>query len=384
MKFLPLLLSSFTRHKVRTVLTVLSIVVAFLLFGYLSAIRLAFAFGAEIPGADRLIVRHHVTLMRIIPLAYERSIEQIEGVAAATHSSFFVGVYKEPRNLFPQFAVDPAEFLDMNPDFILPEDQKQAWMATRTGAIVGRGTAERFGFRIGDKIQLFTPVWEGRSGGNNWEFDLVGIYDGANKETDVSNFFFRYDYFDENRLSGKGRVSVFMVRVDRPENAAAVASRIDRMFENSPEPTKTESEAALLRGIAAQLGNIGAIVTAILTVVFFTMLLITANTMAESVRERLRELGVMKAIGFSDRLVLSLVLAESCLIAAVGGAIGIALAWIAVSAHHLLRGFLPSFILPAQAIATGAALIVALGIASGALPAIQAMRLDIAETLRTD
>lgn len=384
MKFVPLLLANFKRHRLRTVLTVLSIVVAFVLFGYLGAIRKAFEFGASISGDDRLVVRHKISLVRLLPDDYEAEIETIDGVARATHTTFFVGVYRDPKNFFGQMAVEPEEFLQAFPEFVLPADQQAAWMRTRTGAIVGRRTADRFGWRIGDKIPIRSPVWPPKSGDGTWVFDLVGIYEGARKETDTSNFFFRYDFFDENRERGRGMVGWYHVRVNDPRQAAAVAARIDERFANSSAETKTESQAALLRGAAAQIGNIGAIVQAILAVVFFTILLVAGNTMAQSVRERFGELGVMKAIGFTDPQLLALVLIESCLVALTGGVVGLILGWGAVAAADPTRGLLPGFVFKPADLTTGLALALTLGITAGLLPALQAMRLNTVEALKTE
>ena len=384
MKYLFLILPNFSRHKLRTALSLLSIVVAFVLFGYLAAIRRGFEFGAQLAGADRIIVRHSASLTRVLPRVYQERILEVGGVSAVTHSTFFVGVYKSPLHVFPQFAVDPAGFLDLRRDFILPPEQKSAWLRTRTGAVVGRATAERFGLEIGDRIPIRSRVWLPKSGGELWIFDVVGIYDGAHRETDVSHFLFRYDYFDAMRRHGTGMVSAFLVRVANPEDAPTVATAIDRLFENSPHPTRSESEAALLRGMASQVGDVGFIVIAILAVVFFTMLLIVGNTVAESVRERWREFGVLKAIGFTNEQVLSLVLTESCLIAVTGGTAGLFLGWLAVSAHNPLRGVLPAFVLSAEALATGAGFVLLLGIISGLIPAVQAMRLNAVDALKVE
>ncbi|HVS32358.1 MAG TPA: ABC transporter permease, partial [Thermoanaerobaculia bacterium] len=272
MKFVPLLLSNFKRHKLRTLLTVLSIMVAFILFGYLAAIRKSFQMGVSVAGQDRLIVRHKVSLIQLLPESYEAQIEKISGIDDATHATWFGGIYQEPKNFFGQMAVKPEEFLDMYPEFVMPPEQKQAWLATRTGAIVGRTTANRFGFKVGQKIPIQATFWRPKSGGNTWTFDLAGIYD-ASKETDTSNFFFRYDYFDENKQTARGMVGWYYIKVKDPKNAEDIARQVDLLFENSPSETKTETEGAFVKAFADQLGNIGAIIRAILSAVFFTILL---------------------------------------------------------------------------------------------------------------
>jgi putative ABC transport system permease protein len=379
-----LVFSNFRRHKLRTLLTVMSILVAFLLFGYLAAISKAFEMGVDVAGKDRLVVRHKVSLIQMLPISYEARIEQIEGVADATHSTWFGGIYQDPKNFFPQIPVHPDEFMAMYPEFILPSDQMEAWKRLRTGAVVGRRTADRYGFRIGDKVPIRATIWMPKTGGDTWTFDVVGIYDGAEKETDTTQFLFRYDYFDENRQWGAGMIGWYYIRVSDPARAAEIAQKVDELFANSPHETKTETEGAFVKAFADQAGNVGAIITAILTAVFFTILLVVGNTMAQSVRERTRELGVLKAIGFSDARVLGIVLFESCLIALVGGGLGLALAWQLIQMGDPTGGALLVFFFPVGDLVTGIVFVVLLGLAAGALPAVQAMRLNPVDALRRE
>ena len=382
MKFLSLVWSSFMRKKVRTILTLASIVVAFTLFGYLAAIKQAFSQGVDVAGADRLVVRHKVSLVQFLPVSYEADMEQIEGVADATHATWFGGIYQEPKNFFPQFSVEPEEYLAMYPEFLLPEEQKEAWFRTRTGAIIGRTLADRFGFEIGDKIPLQATIWP-RSGNElTWEFDIVGIYDGAEQGTDTTQLLFHYDYLDEARQFLRGQVSYYIVRVEDTDDSTRVARTINDMFANSPAETKAETEGAFLTGFAEQIGNIGAMITAIISAVFFTILLVAGNTMAQSVRERTGELAVLKAVGFTDTQVLGLVLAESVTIAALGGLTGLSIAAFFVSFGDPTRGFLPLFYFPRADVVLGVGLVLALGLVTGLLPAFQAGRLRIADALR--
>ena len=384
MKYLLLVASNLKRKKTRTLLTLLSIAVAFFLFGLLCALKEALAGGVSMAGADRLITRHKVSIIQMIPISYQTRIAAIPGVDAVVEQTWFGGIYQDPKNFFPSVPVDPAAYLDMYPDFVLPAKEKADWLATRTGAIVGRATADRFRWKVGDRIPLQSPIWRREDGSDTWEFDLVGIYDGAKKGTDTSQFFLRYDYFDEGRAYGKGTISWFTIRVKDPAQADRLAARIDQEFANSPVETKTEPEGAFAQGFAQQVGDIGLIVTGILTAVFFTILLVSGNTIAQSVRERTEELGVLKALGFPNGLVLALVLAESCLIAAIGGALGLGGAWLMTAGGSPAPALLPVFYIPAQNLALGAGLIIALGLATGALPALQAMRLGVAEALRRD
>ena len=345
MKFLSLVLSNLKRKKLRTALTLLSIFVAFILFGLLCTLKESFTAGVTTAGADRLVVRHKVSLIMSLPVAYQARIEQIPAVAAAVHLTWFGGIYQnEPKNFFGTFPVNPEPFLGMYPEFLLPADQKQAWLKCRTGAIVGRSLVNRFKWKIGDRVPIISPIWP-RKGDAAWEFEIVGIYDGAKKGTDTSGFYFRYDYFDEGRAQGQGEVGWYLVRVDNPDRATEVATAIDREFANSAFETKAEPEGAFMQGFAQQIGDIGAILIAILSMVFFTILLVAGNTMAQSVRERTEELGVLKAMGFTNELVLVLILAESCVIAGTGGFAGLGLAWLITAGGSPVPAMLPTFYL---------------------------------------
>lgn len=382
MKFLPLVWSNLKRKKVRALLTLLSIVVAFLLFGYLAAIRQAFSQGVDVAGVDRLVVRHRVSLIRLLPSSYEERMERIPGVVEAVHATWFGGVYQDPKNFFGQFPVEPAEYLEMFPEFLLPEEERATWLATRTGAIAGRNIADRFDWKVGDRIPIQATVWRQKDGSSTWEFDLVGIYDGASKGTDTTQFLFHYDYFEEARIMGQGQVGWYTVRVEDPERSAEVARLIDEEFKNSSAETKTETEKAFIQGFANQVGNIGAILVAILSAVFFTIMLVAGNTMAQAVRERLQEIAVLKALGFTHGGVLALVLSEACFLTVIGGGAGLSLAWFLISFGDPTGGALPIFFFPMRDLVIGVVLVVALGLVAGLLPALQAMRLRIADGLR--
>lgn len=382
MKFLHLIWSNLKRKKLRTSLTLLSIFVAFMLFGLLCTIKEAFTAGITMAGADRLVVRHKVSLIMTLPETYRGRMERIPGVASAVHFTWFNGIYQnEPKNFFGNFPVNPEPFLGMFPEYALPEEQKQAWLKTRIGAVAGRSLADRFKWKIGDRIQLTSPIWP-RKGDQPWEFEIVGILDGTKKSADTSGFYFRYDYFEEGRANGQGLVGWYLVRVNDPERAAEVATAIDKEFANSPFETKAEPEGAFMQGFAQQIGDIGTILIAILSAVFFTILLVAGNTMAQSVRERTEEFGVLKAMGFTNELALTLVLAESCVLSAVGGLAGLGIAWLIAAGGSPVPAMLPVFYLPTKYLFIGVALVFALGLVAGILPAVQAMRLRIADALR--
>ncbi len=382
MKFVHLVWSNFRRKKLRTALTFLSVVVAFVLFGFLCAIKQALVGGVEMAGADRLVVRHKVSIIQLLPESYKARMERIPGVALATHQTWFGGIYQDPKNFFMQNPVVPEEFLSMHPEIVLPPEQKKAWLETRTGAIVGRSSAERFHWKIGDKVPIRSTIWAQQDENRTWVFDIAGIYDAKEKTTDTTPLFFRYDFFDEARRNGKGLVGWYTIRVQDPSQAVDVAWRVDQEFENSDAETKTEPEGAFIQAWARQIGNIVLIVAGILGAVFFTILLVTGNTMAQSVRERTGELGVLKAIGFTNAQVVTLVLAEACLLAMLGGAAGLGLAWLVISRGDPTNGLLPLFHFPARDLLVGFVISMALGVATGIVPAIQAMRLRVADALR--
>jgi len=382
MKFFHLIWCNLRRKKLRTSLTLLSIVVAFILFGFLSAIQQALVGGVKMAGADRLVVRHKVSIIQMLPESYKARMDRIPGVDYATHETWFGGIYQDPKNFFMQAPVVPEELLKMYPEVVLPPAQSNAWLQTRTGAIVGRKSAERFGWKISDKVPIQSTIWVQQDGNRTWTFDIVGIFDGGNKNTDTTPLFFRYDYFDEARRNAKGEVGWYIIRIKDPSQAAEVAKAVDREFENSDAETKTEPEGAFIQAWASQIGNIVFIVAAILSAVFFTILLVTGNTMAQAVRERTGELGVLKAIGFSNGQVVAFVLAESCLLTVLGGTLGLGLAWLMISRGDPTHGLLPLFSFPTRDLLIGAGLSVALGLVTGIVPALQAMRLRVADALR--
>jgi putative ABC transport system permease protein len=382
MKFLYLIWSNLRRKKLRTTLTLLSILVAFLLFGFLSAIKNAFAGGVNMANADRLMVRHKVSIIQSLPLSYKARIASIPGVTAVAHQSWFGGIYQDPKNFFASMAVEPEDYLTLYPEVLLPAEQKKAWLEKRTGAIVGQSLINRYHWKIGERIPLKSPIWSREVKNDTWEFDIVGIYQPGKKSMDTSALLFRYDYFDEARAFGKGQIGWFTVRINDPGQANEISKKIDQEFENSPFETKSEPEGAMAKSFAQQFGDIGTIMVAILSAVFFTILLVAGNTMAQAVRERTEELGVLKAMGFTNELVLALVLTESCIIATIGGFLGLGIGLGIMARGSPIPNMFPVFNMPTQDIFIGVALVLGLGIVAGIFPALQAMRLKIAEALR--
>ena len=382
MKFFHLIWSTFKRKKLRTLLTLFSIMIAFVLFGFLSAIKMALVGGVSLAGADRLVVRNKVSIIQLLPESYEGRMERVEGVANALHFTWFGGIYQDPKNFFAQMPTKPDELREMYPEWVFTEEAMAAWKKTRTGAMVGRATADRFKWKVGDRIPIQSTIWEKQDGSRVWEFDLVGIYDGKTKAADTSQLFFRHDYFEEARAFAKGEVGWYVIRVKDPNRAAEIAKLIDVEFENSPAETKTETEGAFIQAFAKQIGDIALLTAAISAAVFFTILLVAGNTMAQAVRERTGELGVLKALGFTNRRVMALVLVESCLMALMGGGIGLAVAWVMIASGDPTKGMLPLFFFPVKDLFVGIGIAAGLGLVTGIFPALQAMRLRVADALR--
>ena len=377
MKFLPLVLANLFRKKIRTALTIGSFTVALFLFGLLAIVRGAFSQGVDIAGADRLVTINKTSLIQPLPLSYRDRLLRIPGIKQVTFQNWFGGVYQDEKNFFPQFAVDIENQRAMYPEFVVPEDQWKAFVADREGAIVGQSLADRFGWKVGDRIPIKGTIYTGQ-----WEFNVRGIYHGTRAQDDTTQFWFHWDFLDERRTFGKGDVGWYVVRVSNPDQSVQVAKTVDAEFANSPFETKTDTEKAFAASFVKQMGNIEFLILSVGGVVFFTLLLVTGNTMAIAVRERIGELAVLKALGFSNRFVLVLVMMESMILALVGGGLGVLLAKLFSLHGDPTNGILPYFYLPPLAIANGVGMALLVGVAGGILPAISAMRLRVVDAIR--
>ncbi len=380
MKYGGLIFANLLRKKTRLILTIGSFAVALFLFAFLGVVRDAFGRGADVAGADRLVVINRTSIINPIPLSYRDQILRIPGVKSVTHNNWFGGVYQDEKNFFPQFVIDPDNQREVFPEFQVPEDQWNAFLRDREGAVVGARTMNRFHWKIGDRIPIKTTLY----GGGSWEFNIVGVYHGKVPQDDETQFWFRWDYFEERvpeRI--KGLVGWYVLRVENPDESPRIAKAIDEQFANSPYETKTQTESAFAASWVKQFGNIQFLIVTIGSVVFFTLLLVTGNTMAISVRERTAELAVLKAIGFSDRSVLLFVLGESVVIALIGGMVGLLLAMLAIPVlAQAMSGMLPPLLLSPGLIAFGLGTAVVVGIVSGVLPGIGAMRMRVVNALR--
>jgi putative ABC transport system permease protein len=382
-KYLHLIWSALFRRKTRTLFTLLSVLAAFLLFGLLNSVREAFAnAGQSVAGASRLITISKVSFMVTLPKSLDMRIQAVPGVADVTYANWFGGIYQDPKNFFANEAVAP-NFFDVYSEFKLPAAELRAWQATRTGAVVGASLAAKFHWKIGDQIPLQATIFPQKGGLNTWTFNLVGVYHVANprERQQEQALFFHWKYFDEATQFGGGNVGWYIEKIAQPKDADRIAQAIDAISANSDHETKTQSEDAFQASFVSQFADIGLIVGSIMGAVFFTLVLLTGNTMAQAVRERIPELAILKTIGFSNRSVLALVLAESVLLLVLGGAAGLGLAELAVALIRARLGALPMLPVGLGSWLQGLGLMALIGLLVGALPARRGMRLRIVDAL---
>jgi putative ABC transport system permease protein len=384
MKYFHLVWSALTRRKARTIFTIVSIVAAFLLFGMLDSVRTVFVdAGHSVNGASQLITMSKLGLGSQIPLSLEAQIAAVPGVKGVTRLDWFGGIYQDPKNFFPSEAVG-ANYFAVQRDLVLPPAQLKVFETTQDGAVVGASLAKRFGWKIGDQIPLEATIWPKKDGSNTWTFKLVGIYHAADKRTKPAenSMLFRWKYFDEARAFGNGSVGWYQAQIASPDQADRVAAAIDALSANSDHETKTQTANAFGTSMVSQFANIGLIVSGIMAAVFFTLILLTGNTMAQAVRERVPELAVLKTIGFSNRSVLGMVLAEAMLLVGIGGVIGMALAMAGVGGLKASLGAsMPMANIGGAIWGTAIVLMLALGVIVGVLPALRGMRLKIVDAL---
>jgi putative ABC transport system permease protein len=379
MRYLGLIWSNVWRRRIRTTFTLLSIFIAFLLFGIVMAVRSAFSLGVEVAGIDRLVLINKVTLIMPLPISYKQKIESTPGVEAVTHENWFNGAYQDDTNVLTTMAVEPQSFLGIYKEIKLDPAQIKQWLSDRQGIIVGKDIAKRYKWKLGDRIPLKSSIYQPK---DPWEFNISGIYD-ADEGFDKTQLFLRYDYLDENWANPqKGIIGWYVVKISDPSRAAELGQTFDTMFANSGAETKTTTEKGFIEGFAKQVGDIGAITVAIASTVLFMFGLVVASTMVQSVRERTSELAVLKTLGFSDIKILVLVLSESLFITVVGGGLGLAVAWLFVQRGDPTGGYLPVWSLPRADVLAGIGLMILMGLIAGVIPALGAMRLQITDALR--
>ncbi len=375
MKYFALFFSNIKRRKLRTVLTIGSYFIAFFLFGLLAAIQSAFNMGVDVAGANRLIVTNKISLIMPLPHSYEEKIREIPGVRRVAYATWFGGYYQDPKNFFAQMAVSD-NFFEVYPEYRVPPDDLYNFSRDREGVVVGRQTAERYGFRVGDRVPLIATIF-----GGVWEFNVRGIYDGTRPGDDTTQFFFHASYLEERRAWGKGNVGWYWIELFDPDDGLRVSKEVDTKFANSPYETKTDTEKAFAVGFVKQIGNIELIILSIGAIVFFTLILVTSNTMGISIRERSGEIAVLKTIGFSDRSLYLLTIAESLFYSVAGGWTGLLCAKLFSMRGDPTGGFLPVFFISGTKFAAGFFFAMVVGFCAGAYPAYKVLKLKIVEAL---
>ncbi len=381
--FVPLLvLKNAFRHKLRTSLTVVGIIVAITAFGLLRTIVDAWYAGAEATSSARLVSRNAISLVFSMPLTYAQKIRQVPGVTGVSWANWFGGVYITERNFFPQFAIDAATYLDMYPEFVLSPAERKAFLVDRRGAVVGRKLADQYGWKIGDQIPLRGTIFPG-----TWTFNLRAIYDGADAKTDETQFFFHWQFLNESvkaRFPRRGdQIGVYIVQIRDPAQAASISQDIDATFKNSLAETLTETEKAFQLGFVAMTEAILLAVQAVSFVVIVIIMAVMANTMAMTARERYGEYATMKALGFGNGFVALLIFAESIGIAIVGGALGVLLTFpLAAAFAGALGTLFPVFFVSQETVLMQMAAALVVGVVAACVPAWRAARVRIVDGLR--
>jgi putative ABC transport system permease protein len=381
MKYFMLIWAGLWRKKARTVLTMLSIVVAFLLFGLLQGINQGIKAGLGDKSNNRLWTTSRMSAVSSMPAALMDRMQTVQGVRTIAHLSFFGGYFQDAKNPIPAFATNVDKLAVVYPELKITPSQIEAMKSTRPGALIGRRLANKYGWKVGDKVPVGTTIWTNNDGSNNWAFDIVGIFDPTpqfERSPLGSAFWINYDYWDEARKFDNHRVHQFIVQVDNPARSAVISSQIDKLSENSPDETRTQTENAALQSQLKQLADINFIANSIVGAVMFTLLFLTANTMMQSVRERIPELAVLKTLGFTGGTVSTLVLVESLMLCLFASAVGLALSAGAMRIVGTVLG--PATLVPIVVI-SGFAIAIALAIISGLPPAFRAQRLNIVDAL---
>ena len=371
------------RRKLRAILMIVSILIAFLIFGVLAGVYASFTAGEDRAAADRLVVVNKVNFTQPLPIAYYNRVRSVAGIRQVTHANWFGGYYQDPKNFLVVMAVEPETYTDIfSRDFDFAAEARQAFIRTRTGAMVGEAMARKWGWKVGDRVPIASNIFSQRNGSHTWDLDIVGIFTGKTPQNDTNFMFFQYNYFDETRSFGKDTIGWLVLQTANSADNDPIAKTIDAMFVNSTAETATDTEKAFNKAFAAQFGNIALIVILVVGAAFVTILMIVGNTMALTIRERTREIGVLKTLGFTGGRILGLVLGESVLLALLGGLPGLALAaLVTVLLRPSVSNLLPGFALTGDFVAEAIGLMLALGLITGLIPALNAMRLKIAIAL---
>ena len=374
-----LVVANLRRRRRRAVLTILGVAIAIFLFLTLRSVLTTLEDSGEVGSESRLIVRNSIGIVFPLPIGYRTRLLSLDGVEGVSWSNWFGGTYIEPRNFFAQLAIDAQTYLPLYPEFVMPEEQRRAFMGERTAALVGRGLAERFGWQLGQTITLRGTIYPG-----DWPFTIRAIYEPGRDRFPDNVMYFHFAYL-EQAFGGaySDQIGTFVLGLNDPTRAADIAAQIDALYENSAVPTKTETESAYQLGFVGLFGNIGFFLNTIGMAVVFAILLVAANTMAMSSRERVPEVAVMKMLGFGDRFIFSIVLAEAFLISLIGTALGLGGALLVFNLGRFdALGFVPGLAVAGRSVLLTLAIAAGLALASGLFPARRAARLNVIEALR--
>ncbi|MDJ0919368.1 MAG: FtsX-like permease family protein [Woeseiaceae bacterium] len=381
MKDFYLVLKNLTRKKMRLFLTVFATFIAFMIFGTLTAFQKAFDSGIELSADDRLIVLNKISFTQVLPIAYANRVRAVEHVEAMTHLNWFGGYYQDPRSQFAMFAVDAENFMEVFDELVLTDAQRQAWIDNRQGLIAGQAIAENFGWQVGDRIPINSNIFSQRDGRTDWDFDVVGIYTGEDPQTDTNSVYFHYEYFNETQSFGGDFIGFMAVRTSDPSLNEEVIKSIDDMFANSPAETETVPEKAFNKAFIEQIGNLSLILTSVVLAAFFVILVIVGNSMILSIRERTAEIGVMKTLGFTSSRIFRMVLAESLLLALIGGVLGVLASGSLITLINNAPIQLPVLVLDSSVWSQAMLFVIGLGFITGIVPAMSALRLNIITAL---
>ncbi|NNF17302.1 MAG: FtsX-like permease family protein [Gammaproteobacteria bacterium] len=381
MSSLYLVFKNLTRSKLRLFLTLFATFIAFMVYGTLTAFQMALNAGVELSADDRLIVVNKIHFTQSLPISHFNKVKSVEGVDAVTHLNWFGGYYQDPQKLFTMMAVDPESFLDVYDDYVLTPAEAEAWLKNRQGLIAGESVARTFGWKVGDRIPINSNIFSQRDGSTVWDFDVVAIYRGKDEQSDSNSVYFHYKYFNETQSFGGNFIGWMGVRTTSPDKNEQVVNAIDDLFANTPAETDTMPEVAFNKAFIEQIGNIGLILTSVVVAAFFIILVIVGNSMVLSIRERTNEIGVMKTLGFTSPAIFRMVLAESVAIAMIGGLLGLLAARGLI---HLISNApiqLPPLIMDGTSVFKAILIMLALGLITGIVPAVNALRLNIVTAL---
>jgi len=378
-KFFRLIWAHVTRSRLRTSLTVISIAIALFLFCTLRTVMTSLDAGIRASDDTRLVVRHAASLVFPLPLAYQSRLEQVPGVKRVGYGNWFGGYYQDPKNQFTQFAVDVPSLFDLYPEFVIDPAQQEAFLAEQTACIAGKTLVDKYGWKLGDVIPITGTIYPGE-----WRLTLRGIYKASTPDADENAIFFHWKYVNEGMPQGrKDLVGIYWLKVASPSDAPTVSAAVDAIYENSPQPTKTETEKAFQAGFIQMMGNVSLLLTILGSAIVFAILLVTVNTMMMAARERTTEIAILKTLGFTDGLVLRIVAVEALILSLAGGVLGCGLAFLIFrKVDFTAGGMFPNFRVLPETVGWGLLVALGMGLASGLVPALTAARLQIANALR--